>query len=324
MGLLRNKKTESASADPMVLAVDHAVKRGLRIPKWIMYLVLFLVVLSVVANIVLAVFIDKTNVNASQLKQDAVSQCEAGNAFRANQLNVWEKNYALQAQLQANQNKSTAPLLQQLLQQLANGDPAKLKQIEAIVTANNKASQDEVQTFLNYVKSVTLPRDCAAQFSNVKGNGAATGSGDPPPPAKTAAYTSAPALVYLLSWDGACMTIANANVGTRISMSPCSSAHAWWYYPDGQLSPSGHPDVAAGDSGGYLELKSAPSSPVYGDGSKVGPGGFIYNQLWFGVPGTYFHADGSGQYVTLDNQPGDLANFWAFTVLGQSPLRGTV
>lgn len=243
--------------------------------------------------------------DSAQLKADSISSCESGNATRAQQTQVWEKNYALQA----SESKATASLLAQLISAVAQGNASVIKQIDTIVAQSSAASAAETQTFLNYVKQVNAPKNCAAEYSNVTST---------PPKANqdvhgeesTTAVTSETA--ELLSWDGACLTIATAAAGTPVTQTSCAAAHAWTYYSTGELTPQGHSNVEVGDSGGNFVLKAVPTgTDVYTNSEEAGPGGYDYSQLYFGVGGTYWHANGSGQTVTFDSTSGDHANYWA-------------
>jgi hypothetical protein len=114
------------------------------------------------------------------------------------------------------------------------------------------------------------------------------------------------------SWDGYCLTIPTAAVGTLVDQTTCGQDHLWWLDEStSDLYPEGHADAQVGDSGGYLELKSpGTGTPVYDDGSETGPGNETYQQLWFGVAGTFWHANGNGEVVTFDGEAGDHANYW--------------
>jgi len=115
------------------------------------------------------------------------------------------------------------------------------------------------------------------------------------------------------SYDGYCLSIPNANVGTRLDQVPCADAHGWWQDANHNLYPEGHANVQVGDSGGFLELKAAGTgTAIYDDGGILGPGGLSYYELFFGVPGTYWHANGNGLDVTFDSLSSDLANYWTF------------
>jgi hypothetical protein len=124
-------------------------------------------------------------------------------------------------------------------------------------------------------------------------------------------------VIKIKSWDGYCLSISTATVGTRLDQVPCADAHNWWLTPGWDLYPEGHANAQVGDSGGYLKLKAAGTgTAVYEAGLATGPGNVVYQQLWFDVPGTYWHADGNGHYVTFDNTPGDHANYWYLQDVG--------
>ena len=63
--------------------------------------------------------------------------------------------------------------------------------------------------------------------------------------------------IKIKSWDGYCLSISTATVGTRLDQVPCADAHNWWLTPGYDLYPEGHANVQVGDSGGYLKLKTA-------------------------------------------------------------------
>jgi hypothetical protein len=42
----------------------------------------------------------------------------------------------------------------------------------------------------------------------------------------------------------------------------------------------------------------------------------VYQELWFDVSDTYWHANGNGNDVTFDNTPGDHANYWYLENVG--------
>jgi hypothetical protein len=91
-----------------------------------------------------------------QLRSQAVSSCDAGNAFRANAIQTWEKNYALQNQ----EAKATSGLLTELIAVLGNNDPARIAQINGILAKSDPQKAAEIRTFLAYVAAVNAPRNC--------------------------------------------------------------------------------------------------------------------------------------------------------------------
>ncbi|HTJ67458.1 MAG TPA: hypothetical protein VL551_08030 [Actinospica sp.] len=129
-------------------------------------------------------------------------------------------------------------------------------------------------------------------------------------------------VLQIVSWDGYCLSIPNANIGTRLDQVPCGEDHLWWLNTvTGKLYPQGHPDAEVGDSGGYLELKAAGTgTKPYCDTPDVpGPTGNGYCEVWFNVAGTYWHADGDGLDVTFDSEKGDLANYWWLDPIDLAP-----
>ena len=217
--------------------------------------------------------------NATGLRADSVASCVSGNTTRALDITIWDSFINL----------------------LLKGN-------------TNATANAEGKTFEQLVQKTYAPRDCQAEYANVGSTPAspASNAGDAAEVAfVTPAVTSQ--TQHLQSWDGACLSIPNANVGTRVYQVTCGTDHAWTYYSTGQLSPQGHDNVEVGDSGGELVLKATGSgTDVYTNSSKAGPGGYVYDQLYFGVPSTYWHANGNGEDVTFDNTSGDDANYWVF------------
>jgi hypothetical protein len=304
-------RKEPVKNDPWTKAIDHAVEKALRLPKivirWLVGVVITLVVVAAASGWVAW----QAHDTALQLKQDSIGSCENGNAFRQGQTSIWVKNYALQAQ----ESKATSKLLTELISTLAGNDPAKIAEINTILSQSGKASASETATFLSYVKSVNVAHNCVAAYSNVTG-----GSKSPTPPkAQDMAYTTTSETVHLQSWNGGCLSVSSTSVGARVIEVACGSDHAWTYIPTtGELYPQGHSNVAVGDSGGNFVLKAAPGTGLHTNNAKTGPVGYIYDQLNFNATDTYWHASGDGKNVTFDNTSGDDANYWAFLSTGST------
>jgi hypothetical protein len=122
----------------------------------------------------------------------------------------------------------------------------------------------------------------------------------------------------IISWDGGCMAIPVANVGTRLTEVTCGTSHdLWWSYNSGasagQLSPAGHPGLSVGDAGGLLELRTAPSTAITYDDIMLG-----YIRPCFAasgggcVNGTYWHANQIGNFPTLISNGNSNADYWRF------------
>jgi hypothetical protein len=311
-------KKSADAAKVAASTAEESAKKWKKVTRW---LVAGVVVLLITAGIS-GYFVNQVRNNANQLRQQSITSCETGNQFRAGQLEIWEKNYALQADV----SKATSALLTQLISTLAKGDPAEIAQINHILAQSGKANAAEVSQFLNIVKNISASKDCTSAFDNTTSVGETADSGNPSS-AKLTALTTTTTTVYPENWNGYCLSIPNANVGTRVEEVPCASAHAWTYYsPSAELSPSGHPNVALGDSGGYPVLKATPTTDVTSVGpNRTGPGGFSYFQMNLsGTAGYYVHGNGNGQWVTLDGINGDGYNYWAFTIRGAAVAPGTM
>lgn len=132
-------------------------------------------------------------------------------------------------------------------------------------------------------------------------------------PAHAATFT----VIKLKSYNGQCLSLANANVGTQVVTTDCAHAHDWWYYPQlnsGTFRPSGHDTVAVGDSGGFAAIvpSSNNGSFIASDGQEGGPGGLVYNRFYIvplGANGR-LHANGLNSNVSIQAALSN-ADFWA-------------
>lgn len=290
------RKNKDPAGDQWTRAIDHAVKRALRVPKAVL-------AIAVVAVLAGGWSTWESHEAVTQLRQESIASCESGNTFHAGQTDIWVKNYALQA----GESKATASLLKELISTLAGNDPSKIAQINSILAKSGKASAAETQEFLNYIKSVDVSRNCQQAYSNAVNS---PGVPSQPQGKDEAAYSET---VHLQSWNGGCLSVTSTSVGSRVDEVACGSDHAWTYVPStGELYPQGHSTVAVGDSGGNFVLKAAPGTDVHTNSIKSGPDGYNYDQINFNVSGTYWHASGDGKNVTFDNTSGDDANYWAF------------
>lgn len=256
-------------------AADALVKKlvdAVKLTKWHVRLLGLGLVLALVALAAGGYVVWQNHNQGAALKADSVQSCQQSNQTRALDKEIWDEFIAL----------------------LLSGN-------------SNPAAQAEGKAFESKVAVAYAARNCTAEFSNVGSTGANPGAGTAI--ARTDAVTWS--VVHLQSWDGACLSIPNANAGTRVDQVACGSDHAWVYSSAGQLSPQGHTNVAVGDSGGYMVLK-APGTSSVSDTGKAGPGGYYYNRMYFGVGGTYWHANGAGQNVSLISANSD-ADYWAFT-----------
>lgn len=307
--------------DVIAQAVEVSLRpvlKALRLKTWQIRIGALAIVILLAASAVLGYDVQQNRDNANSLRQQSVASCVAGNQFRNNQTLIWEKNYALQAEL----SKSTSSLLQQFIAAVAANDPARIKTINDLLVKSGKASQNEVNTFLAYVKKVDTPRNCSEAFRNTSGVGADPNSGTPVQAKEVAALS--PQVVYLKSWNGQCLTIPTASAGARVRTTSCAVAHGWWYYPTagtGTFRPSGHSDVALGDSGGYGALvpSSNNGSDIAADGAATGPDGLTYDRLYIVPLSTdgRLHANGLNSNVSVQRVLSS-ADYWALTVDGHS------
>jgi hypothetical protein len=123
------------------------------------------------------------------------------------------------------------------------------------------------------------------------------------PPARAAD----PVTTKIKAWNGQCLTIATADLFQEVVTAPCGSAHQWWWYSSagtGTFRPSGHPDVAIGDSGGNAALVPSTNngSLIGSDGSQQGPGG-LYQRYFIAVLGAngHWHSNGLNTGITIQN-----------------------
>lgn len=97
----------------------------------------------------------------SQLRQQAIATCTSGNILRAENVQTWEKNFALQAQTA----KTTAVLATEFIDAVSNGDPVRAQQIRDVITRSGKANAEEVKAFLKFVRETNAPRNCTQAYS---------------------------------------------------------------------------------------------------------------------------------------------------------------
>lgn len=269
-----------ASAAEAKLAAASAEKTAGKWRRW--SIIQSVVIVALVAvSAVTGYFVNQTRTNTDGLRQQSIQSCQIGNQRAA----------------------GTVAAVDFLVDTLEGPHP----------TAAIKALANSVKA---QVLKDNEPRNCSQAYQAPAGAGVNPTSGSP---VKAVEEASSTTTVYPENWNGYCLSIPNANVGTRVEEVPCASAHAWTYYsPSAELSPQGHPNVALGDSGGYPVLKATPTTDVTGVGpNKTGPGDFSYFQMNLGGnAGYYVHGNGNGQWVTLDNINGDGYNYWAFTVRG--------
>jgi hypothetical protein len=122
--------------------------------------------------------------------------------------------------------------------------------------------------------------------------------------------------VKLVSPNGLCLTSLNASVGQFPVQTGCSAAHVF-VFDTAHLNifVEGHPGacIASGDPG--LELVIEPCSNgrsvIQQDPTPLTIGQTTYVRLRFVHEGTYAHANGNGQNVTMITSPGSSeAVYW--------------
>jgi hypothetical protein len=121
--------------------------------------------------------------------------------------------------------------------------------------------------------------------------------------------------VRLLSPNGLCLTSLNASVGQFPVQTGCSAAHVFVFDQTHQnIFVQGHPGacIASGDPG--LELVIEPCSngrSVLRQDATLTIGGVSFERLLFINEGTYAHANGNGNNVSMITAPGtSQAVFW--------------
>jgi hypothetical protein len=148
----------------MAAQLRKSLSQGMHIFWWLVGVqgVLIVTLLAVVGYLLSsnAATSAQITANTSTLRTQSITNCENNNKFREAQVQTWEKNYALQAQ----ESKATGTLLTQLIATLANGDPNRIRQINAILAQSDKAGASEITTFLNYVREVDAPKNCQALY----------------------------------------------------------------------------------------------------------------------------------------------------------------
>lgn len=296
---------------PMFKAIDSRLARAMRPGKIILRWLAVFTVLALVAAGTAVWGVQLNRDNAAQLRQDAVNGCVINNAQKAQLDQLLDEQGRAQAAITENSIKEFIDVLE-------GSHPS------AQVLAIAKALEDEIKnsndkslaTFKQRLDIATQPRNCQQAYSNVSG-GTKTA-----PPNSAKELAAGWEVVELQNWGGYCLTAATGNAGAVAIEQPCGSAHALWYQPStGLLTLEGHSNVSFGDSGGHFELKSTGHS-VATDTQKAGPSGYTYDRMWFGVAGTYWHANGNGQEVSLIGNPGtSLAVYWAWLSVGAHGLK---
>lgn len=133
----------------------------------------------------------------------------------------------------------------------------------------------------------------------------------------TAHAATEPVAIKLKNWNGLCLTILNASPGQLPVQTGCTDAHAFEYdAAHANIFVQGHStDCIASGPNGDLEIESCASNAadvLFDDTTKTNPSdGLQYGRIEFSNEGTYAHANGNGQPVTMITNPGtSLAVYW--------------
>lgn len=281
-------------------SANRAEKSAKRWKKLTIVLTLFVVLTLALCGIGVNLWVNQRD-TTNQLRQQIIASCQANNHQKA------DLDKALAAEIGVS-SSITETAIAQLITVLEGKHPTSKVMALAKALENQIREQvHEVQVqYKQTLDKTNKPRNCASSFRNTIGNGADPTAGNPK--ADNMAVTWS--VVQLKNWNGACLTVVNANRGTRVSQASCAHAHDWVYGTNGQLSPQGHMNVAVGDSGGRMVLK-APGTKSLANDVKRGPSGFTYDRMSFGVHGTYWHGNGAGKNVSLVAANSN-ADYWAF------------
>lgn len=120
--------------------------------------------------------------------------------------------------------------------------------------------------------------------------------------------------IILENPDGLCLTSLNASVGQFPVMTGCAAAHAFVFDETHQnIFVQGHPGacIASGDLNNPLVIEPCSNGrSVLREDATIE--GTPFERLLFVNEGTYAHANGNGQTVTMIKNPGSSqAVFWA-------------
>jgi hypothetical protein len=122
--------------------------------------------------------------------------------------------------------------------------------------------------------------------------------------------------VILESPNGLCLTSLNASVGQFPVQTGCSAAHAFVFDQTHQnIFVQGHPGacIASGDPGNQLVIEPCSNGrSVLRQDATLIIDGIPFERLLFVNEGTYAHANGNGQDVSMITAPGSSqAVYWA-------------
>jgi hypothetical protein len=275
--------------NPIVRAVEHAVKKQLRWKSFQIWLVYALVFGLAVVTAVTVFNNIQVQQAATQLKNDAIASCTAGNNGRTAELQVWDAFINL----------------------LLKGN-------------TNATAQQEGAAFKKYLIGALAQRNCQQAYSNVTGDAAEPGQSG----AENATDSFVSPSVdlepsELLNWSGLCLSYEGHDVqGEQTDESTCSNAEKWVYEPaTGQFLSAANHDLAFGVIGtrtGLVPSWNTHDSTLNFDDFKAGPGGFTYGLVSVKNFPYYVHAGGYGEPVGLVKTVTN-GSYWA--ILGNAGLK---
>lgn len=147
----------------MLRAIDARMRRALLPAKAIIaFLIIMFLALAFIGGQL--EYYHFTHPTANQIVANSTANCEANNAYRADQTGIWNAYLALQAQ----EGKDTSKELTALITVLANGNPKEIAAIRAILATSSTTDTTDQNAFIQKVMAVNSPRNCVAA-NNVNG-----------------------------------------------------------------------------------------------------------------------------------------------------------
>lgn len=123
--------------------------------------------------------------------------------------------------------------------------------------------------------------------------------------------------VKLLGENGLCLTVSDAVIGAVPVQTDCTQAHnIVWDTGHANIYIEGHPGfcIASGDPNAFLFIDACSNgrSVLKADATNAG-----FFRFRFVNVGTYAHANGNGQPITMITNPGNsLAVYWLPDTIG--------
>lgn len=141
----------------MLRAIDMRMRRALRPGKAIIGVLAAVIVgLAFVAGQL--EYYHFTHPTTNALVANSIKNCQGNNAYRVDQTGIWQAYLAFQAQ----ESKDTGKQLTALISVLANGNPAEIAQIRAILKTSGAVNTADQNAFILKVMAVNQPRNCVA------------------------------------------------------------------------------------------------------------------------------------------------------------------